>query len=87
MEKSKGRDRKSWRERVQDDMDELGLHPEWAVFRDVWRGFISPLIRRFHFYNLAFFDFVHEYKCMYYSYRGKRLTLTECGRNRRFKNK
>ena len=20
-----------------DDMDELGLHPEWAVFRDVWR--------------------------------------------------
>ena len=26
---------------VKDDMKELGLHPEWAVFRDMWRGFIS----------------------------------------------
>ena len=26
---------------VKDDMDEFGLHPEWAVFRDVWRSFIS----------------------------------------------
>ena len=25
---------------VKDDMKELGLHPEWAVFRDMWRGFI-----------------------------------------------
>ena len=39
VEKSKGRG--AWRECVKDDMDELGLHPEWAVFRDVWRGFIS----------------------------------------------
>ena len=23
-----------------DDMKVLGLHPEWAVFRDVWRDFI-----------------------------------------------
>ena len=22
-------------------MNELGMHPEWAVFRDVWRGLIS----------------------------------------------
>ena len=22
-------------------MKALGLHPEWAVFRDMWRGFIS----------------------------------------------
>ena len=25
---------------VDEDMEALGLHPEWAVFRDVWRGFI-----------------------------------------------
>ena len=36
-----GRGRKTWRECVKDDMVELGLHPEWAVFRDMWRGFIS----------------------------------------------
>ena len=24
-----------------EDVDELGLHPEWVVFRDVWRGLIS----------------------------------------------
>ena len=29
------------RECVKDDMDELGSHAEWAVFRDMWRGFIS----------------------------------------------
>ena len=39
--KSKGRDRKTWRECVEDDTDELGLQPEWAVFRDMWRGLIS----------------------------------------------
>ena len=33
-----GRGRKTC---VKDDMDELSLHPEWAVFRDLWRGFIS----------------------------------------------
>ena len=26
---------------VKDDMEVLGLHPEWAMFRDVRRGFIS----------------------------------------------
>ena len=31
-----GRGRKTWRECVKDDMVELGLHPEWAVCRDVW---------------------------------------------------
>ena len=37
----KGRKRKTWYECVEDDMEALGLHPEWAVFRDMWRGFIS----------------------------------------------
>ena len=36
-----GRGRKTWRECKKDDMDELGLHSEWVVFRDVWRGLIS----------------------------------------------
>ena len=36
----KGRNRKTWKECVDDDMKVLGLHPEWAVFRDVWRDFI-----------------------------------------------
>ena len=36
-----GRGRKTWRECVKDDTDELGLHPEWAVFKAVWRGLIS----------------------------------------------
>ena len=29
------RNRKTWRECVKDDMDELGLHSEWVVFRDM----------------------------------------------------
>ena len=36
----KGRNRKTWKECVDDDIKVLGLHPEWAVFRDVWRDFI-----------------------------------------------
>ena len=36
-----GRGRKTWRECVKDDMDELGLHSEWVVFRDIWRSLIS----------------------------------------------
>ena len=36
-----GKGRTTWRECVKDDMKVLGLHPEWAVFRDVWRGLIS----------------------------------------------
>ena len=26
---------------MKDDMEELGLHPEWVVFRDMWRDLIS----------------------------------------------
>ena len=26
---------------VKNDMVELGLHPEWAEFRNMWRDFIS----------------------------------------------
>ena len=33
--RSAGRGRKTWRECVKDDMDELGSHSEWAVFRDM----------------------------------------------------
>ena len=33
--------RNTWREWVKDDTDELSWNPEWAVFRDMWRGFIS----------------------------------------------
>jgi hypothetical protein len=36
-----GRGRKTWYKCVKDDMKALGLHPEWAVFRDMWRSFIS----------------------------------------------
>ena len=36
-----GRGRKTWRECVKDGTDELGLNPEWAVFRDMWRGLIA----------------------------------------------
>ena len=37
----KGRKRKTWYKCVEDDMKALGLYHEWAVFRDMWRGFIS----------------------------------------------
>ena len=30
-----GESRKTWRECVKDDMDELGLHSELVVFRDM----------------------------------------------------
>ena len=40
-ERCVGRGRKTWRERVNDDMKLLGLQLEWEVFRDMWRGFIS----------------------------------------------
>ena len=36
-----GRGRKTWRECLRNDMEELGLHPEWVVFRDMWRDLIS----------------------------------------------
>ena len=35
-----GRQRKNWFECVKEDMKGLGLHLEWAVFKDMWRGFI-----------------------------------------------
>ena len=35
-----GRSRKTWQQCVRDDMKLLGLHPEWAVFRDMWRDLI-----------------------------------------------
>ena len=31
----RSRNRKTWRECVNDDMNVLGLHPEWAVFMDM----------------------------------------------------
>ena len=37
----RGRGRKTWRECVKDDMDELSLHSERVLFRDVWRSLIS----------------------------------------------
>ena len=30
----------TWEQCVRDDMKLLGLHPEWAVFRDMWRDLI-----------------------------------------------
>ena len=30
----------TWKECVDDDMEVHGLHPEWAVFRDMWGDFI-----------------------------------------------
>ena len=40
----KGRNRKTWKECVDDDMKVLGLHPEWAVFREHKSGddWVSP---------------------------------------------
>ena len=35
-----GRSRKTWGECVKDDMKLLGLQPEWAIFKDMWRDFI-----------------------------------------------
>ena len=36
----KGRNKKTWKECVDDDIKVLGLHLERAVFRDVWRDSI-----------------------------------------------
>ena len=33
--------RKIWRKYVNDGMKMFGFQPEWAVFRDIWRDFIS----------------------------------------------
>ena len=39
--RSAGWGRKTWRECVKDDMEELGLHTEWVALRDKWRDLIS----------------------------------------------
>ena len=36
----KRRIRKTWYECVEDNMKVHGLHPEWVVFRDMWRDLI-----------------------------------------------
>ena len=38
--RGRGRSRKTWEQCVRDDMKLLSLHPEWAVFRDMWRDLI-----------------------------------------------
>ena len=38
--RGRGRSRKTWEQCVRDDMKLLGLHPEWAVFTDMWRDLI-----------------------------------------------
>ena len=38
--RGRGRSRKTWEQCVGDDMKLLGLHSEWAIFRDVWRDLI-----------------------------------------------
>ena len=32
--------RKTWEQCVKDDLKLLGLHSEWAIFRDMWRDLI-----------------------------------------------
>ena len=38
--RGRGRSRKTWEQCVRDDMKLLGLHPEWAIFRNMWRDLI-----------------------------------------------
>ena len=38
--RGRGGSRKTWEQCVRDDMKLLGLHPEWAVFMDMWRDLI-----------------------------------------------
>ena len=38
--RGRGRSKKAWEQCVRDDMKLLGLHSEWAVFRDMWRDLI-----------------------------------------------
>ena len=38
--RGRGRSRKTWEQCVRDDMKLLGLNPEWAIFRDMWRDLI-----------------------------------------------
>ena len=38
--RGRGRSRKTWEQCMRDDMKLLGLHFEWAIFRDMWRDLI-----------------------------------------------
>ena len=38
--RGRGRSRKTWEQCVWDEMKLLGLHSEWAIFRDMWRDLI-----------------------------------------------
>ena len=38
--RGRGRIRKTWEQCIRDDMELLGFHPEWAVFRDMCRDLI-----------------------------------------------
>ena len=38
--RGRGRIRKTWEQCVRDNMRLLGLHPEWAIFKDMWRDLI-----------------------------------------------
>ena len=38
--RGRGRSRKTWEQCVRDDMKLLGLHSEWAIFKDMWRDLI-----------------------------------------------
>ena len=38
--RGRGRSRKMWEQCVRDDMKLLGLHSEWAIFRDMWMDLI-----------------------------------------------
>ena len=38
--RGRGRSRKTWEQCVRDDMKLLVSHPEWAIFRDMWRDLI-----------------------------------------------
>ena len=38
--RGRGRSRKTWEQCVKDDLELLGSHSEWAIFRDMWRDLI-----------------------------------------------
>ena len=43
--RGRGRSRKTWEQCVRDDMNLLGLHSEWAIFKDMWRGLDAVHLR------------------------------------------
>ena len=40
------RGRKTWKECVDKDMEVVDIHPEWVVYRDMWRGKRPTLAER-----------------------------------------